>query len=258
VTLFLQIASWGNAIINYWINHQVQDRVDEGDPMAATSMNVFGYIARVIMWSVLIILILDNLPGIEADSLIASLGIGGVAVALAVQNILGDLFASLSIILDKPFAIGDFLVVGDYSGTVEKIGLNTTRIRSLSGEEIIFSNSDLVGSRIKNFRTMNRRRVCFTLGIKGDTPHKKLLLIPGLVKETIEANDLVTFDRVHFKEFGTYALNYEVVFFIEEPSYTTFMDIQQAINLKIHERFEDAEIEFAYPTQMIILENPKP
>lgn len=254
VTLFIQIAFWGNGLITYWVNRQVQERVEKDDPAAATSMNVLGYLARVVMWSVLIILILDNLPGIEVNSLIASLGIGGVAVALAVQNILGDLFASLSIVLDKPFSIGDFLVIGDYRGTVEKIGLNTTRIRSLYGEELIFANSDMVKSRIKNYKSMDRRLVTFTLGIKGDLPYHKLEIIPGLLQELIEIQDPVTFDRAHFKSYGDFALIYEVVYHVEDSDYKLYMDIQQAINLAIYKRFEEEGIEFAYPTQTILLE----
>ena len=254
VTLFIQIAIWGNGLINYWIDREIQERVERDDPAAVTSMNVLGYIARVLMWAILIILILDNLPGIEVDSLIASLGIGGVAVALAVQNILGDLFASLSIVLDKPFAIGDFLEIGEYRGTVEKIGMNTTRIRSLYGEELIFSNSDMVKSRIKNYKSMERRLVRFFLGIKGDLPYEKLEKIPDIVKEIIQSQEKATFDRAHFKSYGDFALEYEVVYYVEGADYKLYMDIQQAINLAVYKRFGVEGIEFAYPTQTILLE----
>ena len=254
VTSFIQIALWGNRLINFWINRKIQERVEEEDPAAATSMNVLGYIAKVLMWAVLIILILDNLPGIEVNSLIASLGIGGVAVALAVQNILGDLFASLSIVLDKPFAIGDFLVIGEFSGTVEKIGMNTTRIRSLYGEELVFSNSDIVKSRIKNYKSMERRLVRFTLGMKGDMPYEKLEIIPVIVQEIIQAQEKATFNRAHFKSYGDFALDFEVVYHVEGAEYLLYMDIQQAINLAIYKRFEEEGLEFAYPTQTILLE----
>lgn len=254
VALFLQVAFWGNGLIDYWISRKVKERIEEDDRAAATSMNVLGYIARVVMWSILVILILDNLPGVEVDSLIASLGIGGVAVALAVQNILGDLFASLSIVLDKPFVIGDLLDIGDYRGTVEKIGMNTTRIRSIYGEELVFSNSDMVKSRIKNYRSMDRRMVKFSLGIKGDLPYAKLVIIPEIVQEIVESQNQATFDRTHFKSYGDFALDYEVVYFVEGADYTLYMDIQQAINLAIYKRFQEEGIEFAYPTQTILLE----
>jgi small-conductance mechanosensitive channel len=250
---FIQIAFWGNGLITFWASHQVDQATDQ-DAASATSMNVLSYVAKVILWSVITILILDNIPGIEVDSLIASLGIGGVAVALAVQNILGDLFASLSIALDKPFVIGDFLVIGDYRGTVERIGMNSTRIRSQSGEELIFSNSDLVQSRISNYKTMARRRVHFELGIKGETPYDKLVAIPGILEEIVESQDKATFDRAHFREFGDFALKYDVVYHVEGPDYWQYMDIQQAINLEIIKRFEADGIEFAYPTQVIHLE----
>ena len=164
VVVFIQIAFWGNGIITYWISKKVQKKSGD-DAAGATSMNVLGYVAKVVLWSVILILALDNIPGVEVDSLIASLGISGVAVALAVQNVLGDLFASLSIALDKPFVIGDFVTIGDYAGTIERIGLNSTRIRSLYGEELVFSNSDLVKSRINNFKSMARRRVQFNFGL---------------------------------------------------------------------------------------------
>ena len=249
---FIQIAFWGNVLVTYWAARQVDQPTDQ-DAATATTRNVVGYVAKVILWSVITILILDNIPGIEVDSLIASLGIGGVAVALAVQNILGDLFASLSIALDKPFVIGDFLVIGDYRGTVERIGLNSTRIRSLYGEELVFSNSDLVKSRISNFKTMARRRINFELGIKGDTPYDKLVAIPDVLKEIVESQDQVTFDRAHFRTYGDFALIFDVVYHVEGPDYRQYMDIQQSINLDIFKRFEDEGIEFAYPTQTIYL-----
>jgi small-conductance mechanosensitive channel len=250
---FIQIAFWGNGLITFWASRQVDPRTDQ-DAAAATTMNVVGYVAKVILWSVVIILVLDNIPGIEVDSLIASLGIGGVAVALAVQNILGDLFASLSIALDKPFVIGDFLTIGEYRGTVERIGLNSTRIRSLYGEELVFSNSDLVKSRISNYKTMTRRLVNFELGITGNTGYEKLVVIPDMLKEIVEAQDQTNFDRAHFKSHGDFALIFEVVYHVEDPDYKRYMDIQQSINLEICKRFEQAGLEFAYPTQTIYLE----
>ncbi len=254
VAFFLQVALWGNGLISFWAQRQVAGSVEKNDEATATSVNVLEYVAKVVMWAVILILILDNLPGIEVNSLIASLGVGGVAVALAVQNILGDLFASLSIVLDKPFVIGDMLEIGDYRGTVERIGLGSTRLRSLDGEELIFSNSDLTKSRIRNYKDMTRRRVTFMLGIKGDTPAEKLAAIPGFVAEIVATQPKTSFDRCHFRSFGDFALNYEVVYFVEDPDFKLSLDIQQAINLAICQRFEVAGIEFAYPTQTILLE----
>jgi small-conductance mechanosensitive channel len=205
------------------------------------------------IWLVLILVALDNL-GINIKTLIAGLGISGIAVALAVQNILGDLFASLSIVLDKPFVIGDFIIVNEYLGTVENVGLKTTRIRSLSGEQLVFSNGDLLKSRIRNFKRMYERRVVFSIGVLYQTPYEKLRLIPKMIREIIENQKPVRFDRAHFKEYGDYSLKFEIVYWIHSPDYNIYMDIQQAINLEIYKKFEETDIAFAYPTQTLLLE----
>ncbi|MCJ7717631.1 MAG: mechanosensitive ion channel family protein [Anaerolineales bacterium] len=253
VAFFVQIGLWGNGFISYWFSSQVQEKSDT-DAEGATTMNVLGYVAKVVLWAVVVILALDNIPGVEVDSLIASLGIGGVAGALAVQNILGDLFASLSIALDKPFGIGDYIVVGDYSGTVERIGLNSTRIRSIHGEELIFSNSDLAKSRLSNYKSMTRRRVLFSFRVVSNSPFSKLKIIPAIVQEIIGSHDDVTFDRAHFKDFGDFALIFEVVYYVEGSDYNHYLDIQQSINLAVYQRFEAENIEMAYPTQKIFLQ----
>jgi small-conductance mechanosensitive channel len=209
-------------------------------------------ITKFILWSSILLLALNNL-GINVTSLIAGLGIGGVAVALAIQNILGDLFASLSIVLDKPFVIGDFLMIGDFMGSVEYIGLKTTRIRSLSGEQLVFSNSDLLGSRIRNYGRMFERRVVFSIGVTYQTPRERLKLIPEIIREAIESKSKTRFDRCHFMKYGDYALMFETVFYVLSPDYNAYMDIQQAIYFEIHERFEQEQIEFAYPTQKLFV-----
>ena len=254
VVFFIQVALWGNGLISFWARRQVAGSVEKHDQATATSVNVMEYVAKVVMWAVILILILDNLPGIEVNSLIASLGIGGVAMALAVQNILGDLFASLSIVLDKPFVIGDALQIGDYVGIVERIGLSSTRLRSLDGEELIFSNSDLTKSRIRNYKDMTRRRKIIDLGIKGDTPAEKLAAIPEMMEEIVTGQEKTSFLYCHFRSLGDFALNYQVVYFVDDPDFKLSLDIQHAINLAICQQFEAAGIEFAFPTQTIILE----
>jgi small-conductance mechanosensitive channel len=201
---------------------------------------------------VVLLVALDNL-GIDVTALVAGLGIGGVAVALSVQNILGDLFASLSIILDKPFVIGDFLIIDDYMGSVEYVGLKTTRVRSLSGEQLIFSNSDLLKSRIRNYGRMFERRVVFSIGVTYDTPREKLRRIPGIIQKAIEAEDKTRFDRSHFMKYGDYSLQFETVYYVLSADYNSYMDIQQAIYFAIHEAFEQEQIEFAYPTQTLFV-----
>jgi small-conductance mechanosensitive channel len=197
-----------------------------------------------------LLLALDNL-GVDITALVAGLGVGGIAVALAVQNVLGDLFASLSITLDRPFVLGDFIIVGDYLGNVERIGVKSTRLRSLGGEQIIVSNADLLNSRVRNYGRMDERRVLFTLGVTYETPRKKLERIPAMVREIIEHQQHARFDRCHFAKYGDFALGFEAVYYVLSPDYNLYMDIQQAINFAIHAAFEDAQIEFAYPTQKL-------
>ena len=174
--------------------------------------------------------------------------------ALAVQNILGDLFASLSIVLDKPFVVGDFLAVGEHLGSVEKIGLKTTRLRSLSGEQLVFSNTDLLKSRIKNYGRMFERRVAFKIGVTYETPREKLKRIPRIIREIIQGRENTRFDRSHFQEYGAYSLNFETVYYVLSPDYAVYMDIQQDIYFELHERLEQEGVEFAYPTQKLFLE----
>ncbi len=249
VALLLQTAFWGNRIIVFWLSHKIE-RKTEQDAAKVTNLYVLGFISRVALWSIIVLLALDNL-GFNITTLIAGLGIGGIAVALAAQNILGDLFASLSIILDKPFLIGDFIIVDDKLGTVEYIGIKTTRIRSLSGEQIVFSNTDILNSRIRNYKRMYERRVVFGLGVTYQTPLEKLARIQSYIREIIESQDKVRFDRAHFKEYGDFALIFEIVYYVRVPDYNAYMDTQQAINLAIFRRFQEEGIEFAYPTQSI-------
>jgi small-conductance mechanosensitive channel len=202
------------------------------------------------VWSIAFLLIFQNL-GFDITALIAGLGIGGIAVALAAQSVLGDLFSSLAIILDRPFEVGDFIVFGDQMGTVEKIGIKTTRIRALSGEQIAVSNSDLVKTRVHNFKRMKQRRVVLVVGVTYDTPASKLERIPTMIKEIIEAQDKVRFDRAHFRSFGASSLEFEAIYWVLSADYTVYMDFQQAINFAIFRAFEEAGIEFAFPSQTL-------
>ena len=185
----------------------------------------------------------------------AGLGIGGVAIALATQSILGDLFASLSIVLDRPFVVGDFIVVGDLMGTVEHVGLKTTRVRSLSGEQLVFSNADLLGSRIRNFKRMAERRIVFAVGVTYQTPAAKLDQIAGVLREIATAAPGVRFDRAHLRSFDDSAITFEVVYYVLDPDYNRYMDTQQRINLAIFRQFEAEGIEFAYPTRTVFVRN---
>jgi len=249
IGLLLQGGFWGMGVIGYLVKRQKRRELEE-DPGMATAVGAAGFIANLALWSILLLTALGTF-GVDITALVASLGIGGVAVALALQNVLGDLFASLSIVLDKPFVLGDFIIVGDFMGTVEHVGLKTTRIRSLSGEQIVFSNSDLLASRIRNYKRMNERRALFAVGVTYDTPSEKLRRIPEIIRSAIEGQDQTRFDRSNFKQFGASSLDFETVYFMLVPDYNSYMATQEAINLELFERFAEEEIEFAFPTRTV-------
>jgi len=206
---------------------------------------------KFVLWAVGILLILSNL-GINVNSLVAGLGIGGLAISLALQSVLGDLFSSVSIAVDKPFEEGDFIVVGEHKGTVKKIGLKTTRVEALQGEEIVLSNTELTTARVQNFKKMHRRRVLFHIGVTYDTPIEKLKKVEDIIEEACgEHKEKVEFDRVHFQEFGDSNLIFEVVYYMQVSDYNVYMDTQESINFKILEEFEKEGIEMAYPTQTL-------
>jgi small-conductance mechanosensitive channel len=239
--------------LKYMLNSLVRRRSPEGDAeRRLKQIRGITAIASFLVWTLGFIFLLDNL-GFEISAVIAGLGIGGIAIALAAQTILGDLFSYFVIFFDRPFEIGDFIAVGDKLGTVEYIGIKTTRLRSLSGEQLVFSNTDLTNSRIQNYKKMERRRIVFKIGIVYDTPPEKLAEIPGLIRKIIEEQSPVTFDRAHFASYGDFSLNYEFVYYVEDPDYNKYMDIQQAINLKINDLFISRGIRFAYPTRTVFL-----
>jgi len=231
---------------NYWIKK-------EKNATHITAIRGIETFLRILIWTIAFIVLLDNL-GIQVSALVAGLGIGGIAVALAAQNILGDLFSYFIIFFDHPFEIGDFIIIDSFMGTIESIGIKTTRIRSLGGEEIIFSNTDLINSRLRNYKRMRKRRVLFKFGVIYKTSLKQLKKIPALVSEIIQQVNGVTFERVHFASFGDFSLNFEVVYYVNNRDYNRYMDIQQKINFKMKEEFEKRGIEFAYPTQTLFLE----
>jgi small-conductance mechanosensitive channel len=249
--LVLQAGLWGSRALHVITRHY---RDMEGmDGSRKTTLSAITFMGRLVLFSLLLLLALDNL-GIDITTLLAGVGIASVAIGLALQNILGDLFASLSIVFDKPFEIGDFVITGDVVGTVENVGLRTTRIRALSGEQLVVANNDLLQSRIRNFKRMNERRVLFTLGVTYDTEREALGAVPELIREAIEAQEQVRFDRAHFKSFGAYSLDFEAVYWMLDPDYALYMDTQQAINLALVDAFAERGIEFAFPTQTLHVE----
>ncbi|MFH1288405.1 MAG: mechanosensitive ion channel family protein [bacterium] len=238
------------ALISY--SFKVYKRKRGKDTVLERSLNGILSIVRLIIWGIAIVFFLDNL-GFKISAVIAGLGIGGVAIALAAQAILGDLFSYFSILFDRPFEIGDFIIVGDYLGSVEHIGIKTTRIRSLSGEQLIFSNTDLTNSRVRNYKRMEKRRVVFKLGVNYKTTLEQLKFIPGAIENIIKNAKDTIFDRAHFFSYGDFSLIFEVVYYVIGNDYNKYMNIQQEINFAIKQEFESQGIEFAYPTQTLFI-----
>ena len=232
----------------YWLNYQ-PDNVN-----LEQSINALIPAIRILIWLIGIAFLLDNL-GFDISAVVTSLGIGGVAIALASQGVLQDLFSYFSILLDRPFELGDFIIVGDYLGTVEYVGIKTTRLKSINGEQIVMSNSDLVGSRIRNYKKMRQRRIVFNFGVVYETSADKLAQIPDLLREIIAQTDHAECDRAHFAGYGEYSLNFEAVYLIDTSDFKVYMDAQQEINLAVKTKFAELEIEFAYPTQVTYLDS---
>jgi small-conductance mechanosensitive channel len=244
VIVWLQVALWLSAAVRHAIDTK---RSHQPGASGAASLNILRFVGMLAVWMFAFMMLLTNL-GIKIGPLLAGLGIGGVAIALAVQNVLGDLLASLSIALDKPFKVGDFLILGEELGTVEYIGIKSTRLRSLSGEQIIISNGDLLKSRVRNYGRMYERRVVFTVSVVLDTPLALVREIPGILERAIRARPKTRFDRSHLQKIGDYALVYEAVYYVLDADYNPYMDIQQDINLEILEELQHRGIEIAVPT----------
>lgn len=254
VAALLQVALWGNSLVALGVKHYTKQRLAQ-DAASVTTIAALGFLARIVLWSIIALVALDNM-GINVTALVAGLGIGGIAIALAAQNVLGDLFASLAIVLDKPFVLNDEVIVGEFRGRIEHIGLKTTRLRSWSGEELVFTNSDLLQSRIRNLQRMRERRVSFVLGVTYQTPYEKLARIPKLLEEIVTAQPLTRFERAHFKSYGSFSLDFEIVYYVQRPEVVAEMNAQQEINFEIFKRFHEEHIEFAYPTQTLFVQNP--
>jgi small-conductance mechanosensitive channel len=253
LVLLLQCGMWGSTAVDLWISQRLNRRVTGVDVASATTIRALGIGIKVLLWVIIFITALDKF-GVNVTTLVTGLGIGGVAIALAVQNVLGDLFAALSIVLDKPFDVGDAIAVDQMSGTVERIGLKTTRVRSVSGEQIIISNSDLLKSRIRNYKRQVERRVVFTSDVTYDTPAATMERIPAIIREIVSSQQPVRFDRSHFTQYMDSALRIETVYYVLDADYTRYLDIQQRINIELLRRFDAEKINFAFPTRTILVE----
>ena len=255
VAVLLQAGRWGTGLIGFGVEQYLR-RSGEADTGARATVHAVGYAARFVLWAVLLVTALGAF-GIDVTALITGLGIGGIAIALAVQNILGDLFAALAIVLDKPFIVGDFIIVDNVMGTVEHVGLKTTRIRSLGGEQIIVSNNDLLKSRIRNYKRMEQRRVVFHIDLTYDTAPDLVNRVPAIVREVIERQPLTRFERSHFLVFAESALRVETVFWVLDPDYNKYADIQHAINVELLRRFAAERIDFAFPSRTVFVRSPE-
>ena len=256
LVLLWQAALWGAGAIAFWVKHHLEHRTGTADRAGVAMINAMGVGAKVMLWILIVITALKSVFAIEITPLITGLGVSGIAVALAVQNILGDLLAALAIVFDKPFDVGDNIGVDTITGTVEHIGLKTTRIRSVTGEQIIIGNGDLLKSRLRNFRRMYQRRVLFNLDVTFDTPSDVLAKLPAIVEQIVSAQSPVKFDRCHVSSFSESAIRIETVYYVLDPDYKKYMDAQQAINLEILRRFAAEQVRFAFPSRTVYHEGP--
>lgn len=249
--ILLQIGVWAGRSIRFYL--EIKERERGPDRVFAGSLDIINFVARILIWSLLTLVALDNF-GVNITALLAGLGVGGVAVALALQNILGDLFASLSIALDKPFVVGDNLNIDTYTGTVEHIGIKTTRLRSETGEQIILSNADILKSRVRNYGRMPEQRILTTLRVTYGTPGEKLAEIPKLLEDIVRAQPNARFDRCHLKTLGESSLLFELSYFTQQPKLNPLMDLQQTVNFRILAEFERQGIDLAFPTQRVLMD----
>lgn len=248
VLVGIQTAAWLSKGITIWARERIV-HVDSALPNTVITF-ILSWIFKVIVWSIVLLTIMANV-GINITAFVTSLGIVGVAAALAVQNILSDLLASLAIGLDKPFVIGDAVAFGTVTGSIEKVGLKTTHIRSIDGEQIICSNTELLKNTIHNYKRMPERRVSFSFGINYLAEPDAVAEIPAIVKNAVNACEKTRFDRAHFKGFGASALEFEVVYFVVNSNFNLYMDIQQTINLELMRKFQALGVKFASPTMML-------
>lgn len=239
VLILIQVGLWGNQFIVLFLDHYAATH----ELIGPTSLGIVNVALKGVLWLLLSLFLLNNF-GFDITALVTGLGIGGIAIALAVQSVLQDLFASLGIVVDKPFLVGDMIAVGEFTGTVEYIGIKTTRIRSLSGEQLIFSNSDLLKSRLRNFKRMTERRVEFSITVVPNLKHEVIVAIPGMIKAIIQEDPLARFDRAHLKAIVPSGLEFLIVYFVLDPSTRTHMDVQERINQKLLKTFEEKGIAF--------------
>lgn len=251
ILILIQIGLWAGRSVRFYL--EMKERERGADRVFSGSLDIVSFVARMLIWSLLILVALDNL-GVNITALLAGLGVGGVAVALALQNVLGDLFASLSIALDKPFVIGDSLTIDSFVGKVEHIGIKTTRLRSESGEQIILSNADILKSRVRNFGRLSQLRILATIRVGYDAPTDKLKALPTLLENIVREHSQARFERCHLKTLGESSFQFELSYFVQQPATNPVLDLQQAVNFRIIDELRRLGLEFAYPAQLVLLD----
>jgi small-conductance mechanosensitive channel len=249
--ILVQVGLWAGRTLRFYLATKEAER--GADQVFAGSLDIINFVSGMLIWSLLILVALDNF-GVNITALLAGLGVGGVAVALALQNVLGDLFASLSIALDKPFVVGDSLTIDTFVGKVEHIGIKTTRLRSEGGEQIILSNADILKSRVRNYGRAPELRALATIRIAYSTPLEKIKAIPSLLEGIVREHEHARFDRCHLKTLGDSSLLFELSYFVRQPSANPLLDLQQAVNYRILDAFRGLGVEFAYPAQLVVLD----
>lgn len=230
----------------------VKDSVKEGKHTA----EVLSMVARITLWVVGFLFVLSNM-GVQITSLLAGLGIGGIAVAFAMQSILSDIFSSFAIYFDKPFKVGDWIMIGTDEGTVEKIGIKTTRIKSVNGEQLIISNKELTSARVQNYEGITERRVLLNLNIGYETKPDVLRKIPLLLKEAIESTGKARFWRAYLKKFADSSLAFEIVYYSKEGKYPAYAEVQNEVNSVILEKMQKEKIHIPYPINIVEITNNK-
>jgi small-conductance mechanosensitive channel len=255
IFILIQVGLWAGRTVRFYLEMKELER--GADRVFSGSLDIVSFVARMLIWSLLILVALDNV-GVNITALLAGLGVGGVAVALALQNVLGDLFASLSIALDKPFVIGDNLTIDTYIGKVEHIGIKTTRLRSDSGEQIILSNADILKSRVRNFGRLSQQRILATIRLTYDTPTDKLREMPKLLESVVREHAQARFERCHLKTLGESSFQFELSYFVQQPSVNPMLDLQQAVNFRIIDELRRLGVDFAYPTQFVVFDRHRP
>jgi small-conductance mechanosensitive channel len=254
--ILFQLGLWATGLIAFMVERSLTKRRETADRIGVAAVRAIGVTVKVVSWIIIVLIAIQNVFDKNVTALMTGLGVGGIALALAVQNILGDLLAAVAIVFDRPFDVGDFIIVDDVMGSVEQIGLKTTRLRSLGGEQIVLGNGELLKSRLRNYRRMSERRVVFTMNATYDTAPEVMERIPVMVKAAIEAQSPVRFDRAHFAAFAESSLRIEAVYYVLDPGYNIYMDIQQRINLTLLRQFNDAGIRFALPARTVHLAPP--